>query len=362
MSRLNIQNQRITHILAETGVTIYAGVLFPSNAPVTITETLFASPLQANSALRHAFSLSSLVHANILQVLDCYFEVKEERYSVSVVEETGERSLEVEIKEREREGRQWSDGELMKMLTDLVSALSLAEKLGFSPKSINSTSIFFSGNTLKIGDFTCIPHSISPDPSQFPGEEAQIDLAASPLYSLGVTMAHMCALHVPERFDESLGKELEQYPAVSPFISKLLQEMLTFRQFQEDLEKDLPISVPESEENTRKCLSCGQAIYSDEWAAAAPRHWEIYKGFYAACCSRHCFEDRAFRFSMVSTLRSRRAAKAAISPIQPKSQQEEAQDKGTIQVQYEAYRPEVFAAPRHPMRPFGSRRGPRFPH
>lgn len=366
MSRLNIQNQQITHILEETGVTIYAGVLFPSNAPVSIKETLFASPLEANSALRHAFTLSSLVHSNVLQVLDCYFGLKQERYSVSVVEERGERSLGMEIKDREREGRHWSDEEVMNVLKDLVSALSLAEERGFFPKNIDSASIFFSENTVKIGDFTSISQSISPNPSQSLREVTQIDPAMSSFYSLGVTIAHICLLHVPERFGESLGKELVQYPAVSPFILELLkekpEEMRTFRQFQEGLERDLPISVPESEENTRNCLSCGQAICSDEWAAAAPRHWEIYKGFYAACCSRQCFEERAFRFSMVSSLRSRRAAKAAISPAQSKPLGEEAQDTGTIQVQYEAYRPDVFAASRHPMRPFGSRRGRRFPH
>lgn len=352
MSRLSLQNQQITHILPETGVTIYSGRLFPSNSPVTITETLFSSLLQANSALKQAFSLSSLVHSNILKVLDCYFDVKEGRYSVTVVQETGERSLEGEIREREEEGRHWTDGEVSNTLKELINALSFAEKHTFSPKNITPNCIFFTENTVKIGDFA----STSQNSSQFPYEEGQISPTRSLFHSLGIAMACMCLLRAPEKLDESLSTELDQYPTVKPVILKLLQEKteerLTFAQFQDDLDRELAVSVPEPEETLRKCLSCGQTICSEEWTASVPRHWELYKGFYAACCSRQCFEARAFRFSMVSTLRSSR-------PRQQKAQEEE--EKGTIQVQYEAYRPEVFPS-RPPMRPFGFRRGPRFPH
>lgn len=330
MSSLQLQIGDVIHADADGKVTVKRALVLPQSIPVAVKQQIFASPLEANSALREALNMALLNHPNIVSILDCFIGVLPSGdISVSIVSELLENDLSKQVKDRQRAHRPWSEEELWGIFTKLISALSCAERRGVSHRDIKPENIFTGQELVKLGDFGSSAHFVedrmrktlqgsplflSPELKRAyirklstGRSDVQYDPVKSDVYSLAVTMVYLALLSPPEALTsiESLEvstarvlASLTAYPSLSTWLSPMLavepDDRPTFSVLEDSI---LGSCQPQCEVvSERRCLQCRQEILDQSWTTNVPEFLKPYRGFFEVCCSQPCLEARANAF------------------------------------------------------------------
>lgn len=254
MSRLQLTSVR--PLPASTnGGECFAAVLQPQGLPVTIKCTRFRRYVDANAAIREAVVLAGLRHSSIVTVYDCYIEQEGEGMRLNLVTEAVERSLKMEIEEREMEGRAWTEVELWQLFKAVLGALTCAQAKSISHRNITPSSIFLTSTGPKLTHFSQsignlnlvslrtsilgdvfyyspeLKEAFLADQSGASGQQFAYDPIKSDVFALGVTMLYAASLRKPaalsnifhlEKTISELISGIGQYPAMQWFVGWML--------------------------------------------------------------------------------------------------------------------------------------------
>lgn len=209
-------------------IRVYSGHLPSSLAPVSIRQTEITSVEEANFALRESFALSLLDHPNVVKMYECYFE--ENTLFCLVTERLG-RTLAMEIEERRRAQRQFSEQEVWEVLVKLVSGLYYAERMHVYHRDIKPENVYIVDSQVKLGNFQNAesqniasgqsmivgsPYYFSPELKQAYKSFIHthsfspiLDQGKADVYSLGVTVLEMVMLGKSEELKRLEG--LQEY-------------------------------------------------------------------------------------------------------------------------------------------------------
>lgn len=234
----------------------FSAIMQPQGLPVTIKRTFFNKYTEANSAIREAVILAGLRHEGIVTVYDCYIDKEEQGFTLNLVTEAVEKSLQFEIEDRARAGRMWSEGELWQLFYTLISALAYAQSRHTSHRNLTPSSIFFTAQGIKLAQFSMSVRNLdmvslrssiigdafyfSPELKQafldlYSGqttEEFTNDPVKSDVYTLAVTMIYAANLSKPvslsrlvqlDRTIEGLLTEIgTNYPTIKWYLAWML--------------------------------------------------------------------------------------------------------------------------------------------
>ena len=256
MSKYRLTRGATIYLNTPTKVAVYSGEISADESiRVAIKEQQHASIESANRAIQEAMAMTALNHPHIVKIYDIWLETGDRTEFKSVlVMELMERDLEKEMQQRKGEGRPWTDVELVRMLRDLVSALSKAQQHGISHRDIKPQNLLVTGNTVKVGDFGSStrqleisriretlqgsPFFLSPELKQ---EYANVllrgthslsyDPIKSDVYSLGVTFLQLAAMQPPMELTNLPNLEAETGKLIGklgnyPNLKVVLEQML----------------------------------------------------------------------------------------------------------------------------------------
>lgn len=125
-----------------------------TNKEVCIKEEFFEELEDANAAVRESLHQLRFHHPAVVGVEACFLEQVEEGWKVVIVMELLHTDLEQELKRRKRRKQSWSEGELMRMLGTLASALAQAQQMNIAHRDITlSNMLLTASGDVKLGDF-----------------------------------------------------------------------------------------------------------------------------------------------------------------------------------------------------------------
>lgn len=267
--------QRTRLLYSNENVQVWRGLRH--SQPVAIKDSVYATVQDANISIQEGLAMAQLRHPAICRVFDCFLEQSDEGYKVVLVVELLEGDLYAEIQKRWPRREYWSQGELIGILRTVVSGLCAAKGKGVAHRDIKPQNLFWTGRTVKIGDFGSAaidivenyqrttlqgtPYFLSPELKekyarvllQQSSDIEKYDPFTSDVYSLGLTMVFLALLYAPEELGmlpdlrkntTSVVRELTRYPALQGVLMGMLEVDQHCRVTLEELQKELD-SLPD---------------------------------------------------------------------------------------------------------------------
>lgn len=274
---------------SSSNVTVYKGSISYGDTAVAIKEQGHDSVEAANTVLKEALVMMSLSHRNIVKLMDTKLEEKKHRISTVLVLELMDKTLAEEVNERRSAQRTYSEEELLVHLADLTNALCFAKKVQISHRALSLSTVFVSGQVLKLGGFACsdqhydglLSSSTLPSHSLFLSPELR-GMHGSPynsfqadVFSLGMVILSMARLMEPEEMENGFeeGKiaqilaGLPQYPKLVRYLEGMLKTDPDERVAVEILLDNLQLSVQAQpfEVPVSTCQTCRNPVLNLQW-------------------------------------------------------------------------------------------------
>lgn len=207
----------------------------------TINEPIREALLQARAESRYSCTLLDIAVR----------EGSRNLFKVSLIMELLERDLEADLKQRACTNNPYTEAELKAILCEVSDALLFAKLQAVAHRDIKPANLFTSNGHYKLGDFSsaCEVNGeddttgdgslnyISPEMRRvLLGENVQMNVYASDVFSLGITMLHLAKLSFSQQISRAwkdahklelaVDKELRNLPYSADFLY-LLKQMLT---------------------------------------------------------------------------------------------------------------------------------------
>jgi hypothetical protein len=116
-------------LLKHNNFNLFEGIYKPTSQRILLKHYLFPTLPNLTTTLKDNFCLAKLHHACFFQMIDMMLTEKEEGFELVICVERGEKDLQREIKERERRGEGYGEGELWRFVGVIVEAMAYAQGL-----------------------------------------------------------------------------------------------------------------------------------------------------------------------------------------------------------------------------------------